>query len=80
LLKGKGEGLPVEVITVVLPIPRSDQQGTDGFHINRIHKQKDQKVQPVDDLGQTPRDIEGRLDWKERAAAQQFLTNNLTIT
>ncbi|CAN9357248.1 unnamed protein product [Alternaria alternata] len=40
-------------------------------NVNGAHKRKGVKIELVDDLGQLTREIEGRLDWKERAAEKQ---------
>jgi hypothetical protein len=51
--------------------PPNPPSGTHDYQVNGMHKRKDQKIEPVDDSGQVPRDIEGRLDWKQRAQARQ---------
>jgi hypothetical protein len=69
----EGKAMPIEVMTVA-PAPPSRAECTKGpidLQINGAHKRKGVKVEPVDDSGQPSRTIEGRLDWKERAAAKQ---------
>jgi hypothetical protein len=67
----QGKPLPVEVITVSpAPLNRSEHSAPlNSAQINGAHKRKGVKVEPIDDSGQLSRNIEGRLDWKERAAA-----------
>ncbi|EFQ91911.1 hypothetical protein PTT_11125 [Pyrenophora teres f. teres 0-1] len=57
----------------ILPTsPKGDQKDEWALEVNGMHKRKGQKIEPIDDSGQTPREVEGRLDWKERAKAKQI--------
>jgi hypothetical protein len=40
------------------------------MELNTMHKTKDKKVQPVHDSTVVPHRVEGRNDWRERAAAR----------
>ncbi|KAF7575775.1 Asp-protease-2 domain containing protein [Pyrenophora tritici-repentis] len=64
-------GMPIEVVTMVKLKPSEAQKEKGHFEVNGMHKRKGQKVEPIDDSGQAPRKVEGRLDWKERAKAKQ---------
>ena len=41
------------------------------FEVNTLYKTKDKKVQPISDSQIKPDKVEGRPDWKSRAASQQ---------
>ena len=45
-----------------LTAPRQSLLAEDQLEINTLHKQKGVKVEPVNDAGQAPRTINGRLD------------------
>jgi hypothetical protein len=60
----------------VVPAPPKDNRDQVLLEVNGMHKRKDQKIQLVDDSGQKPREIEGRLDWKEIAKAKQKPTED----
>jgi hypothetical protein len=66
------EGIAVEVMSLVPRPPKDPQSNNMKLQVNTMHKRKAQKVQPVDDSGQKPREIEGRIDWKERAKEKQM--------
>jgi hypothetical protein len=74
----QGKPLPVEVMTVSpAPLNRSEHSAPlNSAQINGAHKRKGVKVEPIDDSGQPSRNIEGRLDWKERASATQVPNAN----
>ncbi|KAK1914007.1 hypothetical protein P3342_007253 [Pyrenophora teres f. teres] len=65
-------GLAVEAMSILLTSPKGDQKDEWALEVNGMHKRKGQKIEPIDDSGQTPREVEGRLDWKERAKAKQI--------
>ena len=75
-IRTRRKGIPVEVMTILPKNPKEIQKGTMDFEVNGMHKRKGQKIEPVDDSGQTAREIEGRLDWKERAKAKQYPTED----
>jgi hypothetical protein len=51
---------------------REANQGGLAFQVNTMYKRKDQKVQPVTDSTAKTAQVEGRKDWKARAAARQI--------
>ena len=75
-IRTKKSGIPVEVMSILPKDPIATQKGAMDFEANGMHKRKGQKIEPVDDSGQTAREIEGRLDWKERAKAKQYPTED----
>lgn len=71
----EGLALKVDVVTVsrepARPPAKHAASRPNDAQINGAHKRKGVKIEPIDDSGQPTRPIEGRLDWKERAAAKQ---------
>ena len=63
--------VPVEVVTMVQATSVEGGSGP-NFAINTMHKRKAKKIQLVDDSGQPSREIEGFIDWKERARKEQI--------
>jgi hypothetical protein len=61
----------VEVMTILLKRPPNPQTNEMSFSVNTMHKRKAQKIYLVDDLGQRTREVEGRLDWKQRVKRRQ---------
>jgi hypothetical protein len=43
------------------------------MEVNGMHKRKAQKIHLIDESGQRTREIEGRLNWKQRAQSRQIL-------
>jgi hypothetical protein len=65
------QGLPIELMTMIPKRPPEPRVEGLRIEVNGMHKRKAQKIHPIDESGQKTREIEGRLDWKQRAQARQ---------